>query len=157
MDHRASRFLVEPNMYPADSKFKVAILLRRSLAKSLVFFVLILLPALAAAQGKVIHVKDPGDGNSIHTNLEAAFARAGTGDTIQLPAGEFTVEDGTNHTIYLQDTDKDNIYIRGKGSGAGGTKLKRGKVVEVDAMVDFRLANHIEISDICFEGPKRRL
>jgi hypothetical protein len=112
---------------------------------------------LDAWAGSYVEVADPGDGNSIHTNLESAFSSASSGELVLLPKGNFTVEDGTNKTIYLQDTGKDNIHIRGMGGGFGGTKLKRGEVVEHDHMMSIQADNHIEISDIWFQGPKPRL
>jgi prepilin-type N-terminal cleavage/methylation domain-containing protein len=46
----------------------------------------------ATAGAAVINVQNPGDGNDIGPNLEAAWDQASEGDTVLLPAGSFTID-----------------------------------------------------------------
>ena len=78
-----------------------------------VFVVFWLLPAVAAAT--VIHVEDPGAGRGIRPNLEAAFGRAGSGDTVLLPAGSFRF----SGSIVVLVSRKPDIRLKGAGAAPG--------------------------------------
>ena len=106
-----------------------------------------------APTGNVIRVQDPGVGNDIAPHLDEARQQASDGDTIQLPAGSFRF----NGTVTFYTYSQGDLHIKGAGSGPSGTKIYRDYDTS-DYMLFFSGGGdqHIEISDIWFEGPRLR-
>ena len=147
--------LRKPNKNISNCRFKTDTLLRCSVSKILVFLALILLPAIVKAQGEVIHVKDPGEENDIGPNIKEAWETASDGDTILLPEGSFKI--GETAELGYPDNRITNVYLKGRGSGANGTKLYRDHETEEPKIaINFQstdlIGGKIEISDIWFQG-----
>ena len=95
----------------------------------------------------IILVQNPGQGNDIRPNLEAAWKRASAGDTIYLPAGSFMV----SGTVNFSAGSKPNFHLRGKGSGPDGTRLYREEGTS-KWMFSIQGGQNIEVSNIWFQG-----
>jgi len=121
---------------------------RHDAVKKVACLVLVGLLTGAASQAGVIHVKDPGEGNDIGPNLEAAWDRASEGDTILLPAGKFRI-DGT---IKLSPSARPNIHLKGAGAGRDGTKLHRNHKAPQNMIQFFSNGPGVQVSSICFQG-----
>ncbi len=106
--------------------------------------------------GPVVDVASPGDHNDIQPALQAAVDAASDGTTLRLPAGEYILNKRVTVTRF--------VSIRGKGSGAGGTKLYRRNDVD-DRLLDgsgwtfmlffnvgSRASSRIVVSDIWFQS-----
>ena len=101
---------------------------------------------------EVIRVKDPGQGNDIRSNFEAAWEKASSGDTILLPAGSFSLV-GTIKITNVHE--KPDVHIKGMGSGSNGTRVYRNYET-TDYMIELiglgSYDTRIEVSDIWFQG-----
>ena len=110
---------------------------------------------------EVIRVQDPGEGNDIRSNFEAAWDKASASDTILLPAGSFAYGiSGNYQSTLLLTSQKPNVHIKGMGNNSNGTRLYRTE--ETDEFIfsvnggSSDLAG-VEISHIWFQGMETRL
>src|SRR6056297_280370 len=122
-----------------------------------IFLIFFVLTSMGATHAQVVQVEDPGEGNDIRPNLEAAWDRASAGATIQLPAGRFRFSGELTLAAY----DKPGIHIKGAGSGDNGTRLYRSSETPDYMMKIYGSAGgvdeaEIEISDIWFQAMNTR-
>src|SRR6056297_1829033 len=140
----------------------------RRVLKHLVFFLLILLFCLCEndasiynippAGSRLVHVRNPGEGNDIAPYLKLAWEMASPGDTILLPSGNFKFRG----ELLLKAYDKPGIHLKGAGRGVNGTCLYRDTetpdyMIKVHGSAVPVSEARIEISGICFQAMKTRL
>jgi uncharacterized repeat protein (TIGR02543 family) len=127
--------------------------------RNVVILLLLFFLGIGSLYGQqIIEVANPGEHQDIRPNLEAAWDRASAGDIIQLPAGSFSF----SGNILLPAYQKPGIHLRGRGSGANGTRLYRNSETAEWMITVYGTGGgvseaEIEISDIWFQAMDTRL